>query len=101
MSGEFAFGSNHVDGCSCPAQAAGFDVSDDIVIMVAEEYDDKIRAREKCSEGIVGSYTAKTVWDNVIDDLEQRLDDVESPDEIEIIREQLDVARKVADTLSW
>jgi len=71
---EFAFGSNEVDGCECPAVAAGYrpGIVNNDVTEVASMYDKQVHdilQKEKNSYKRIGTVQpcfAKEAWDDVI-----------------------------------
>jgi len=89
---EFAYGGNVVDGCECPAVAAGRDPveSRSLVGNVVTEYD--ILMSDKCrtwnsEAGIVEEQDAKKVWLEMADGLEYA--------------EEARVAYEIARDLGW
>jgi len=63
----FAFGSNVVNECPCPATKAGFNPDNDSIYLVAEAYDDIVRSEYQCGHtGVVDESIAQEAWEKAI-----------------------------------
>lgn len=104
---EFAYGSNTVDGCDCPALSAGHDPETNL--FAVEDYDSAIRAQGVADTGTVAEETAKQTWLTLIDELKQILSGKYEADELTVatprtLRETrlaLKQAEKIAHDLGW
>ena len=91
----FAYGGNEIEGCFCPAMAAGMNpcgVGDNHtpgLLEAAEHYDALIQEKEGGYQGTVGEEIAKSAW----------LQMLRNADEDEMFSET--AAEKVAKELNW
>lgn len=88
---EFAYGKDSVDGCVCPAVAAGFSPSSgDDSIVVAERYDQEVKDKNlTTARSIIDEEAAKEAWLSALEHLERK----------EMY--QLEVGREIARRLDW
>ena len=89
----FAFGGNVVEGCDCPAVAAGFHPArDQDVLEVATAYDSVIMAwnDNEQSSGIIDEQQAKSSWLGIIQMFECHRN-----------HKQAEVAKEIAKELDW
>jgi len=96
---QFAFGENSIDGCKCPAVAAGYNLETENrnIREVVAIYDKQVKMTLKKlqNKGTVDANTAKDVWDDVI--LECR--NLNHLSEANTMRH--DIAVEVAEELGW
>ena len=90
-----AFGKNEVDGCSCPAVAAGEVLRDSSVRRIAWRYDDLLDREVKDDSsmgwfGTVSEEKAKKYWLQAIEDIEEFGD-----------KEAAEAGQKIARELGW
>jgi len=97
----FAYGSNHVDGCSCPATAAGYCPPSAIhACAVAREYDEEL-ATCRSDSGTVDEETAKEAWKAAIRYYERTVKQTPKHKDKEWYQERLDVGKDIARELGW
>jgi len=91
----FAYAKDRINGCECPAVAAGYQPSSgDDSLLVAETYDGIVRDRELGSANcIIDEDTAKEAWLAAIEDIRERF-----PDDN---HESITAAEDVAEELGW
>jgi len=98
---EFAFGKNTVDGCPCPALAAGYNPSyNSKAVIVAEQYD-SIFQEEIVGTGTVTEEQAREAWKEVIDHFVKRRDQADDESDAQYYAERVELARDVKDELGW
>lgn len=94
---EFAYGKDTIQGCECPARAAGFAPSDgDESIAVAEWYDCAVKDVGNANySSIISEQEAKEAWLEMIDQMEKRTASIYKAER------DLKVAREIAEELGW
>ena len=94
---QFAYGKDTIQGCECPARAAGFAPSDgDESTAVAEWYDSAVKdVGNTHYSSIISEQKAKEAWLEMIDQMEKRVDSIYKGER------DLQIAREIADELGW
>jgi len=98
----FAFNHNTVDGCPCPAFAAGYNPNNDsIVCEIAEQYDERAYTFAARDSGTLPEHNARQAWDQTIELLKDRSDNAETERIADHYHEMVKLANEIADELGW
>lgn len=96
-----AFGDNVVNGCPCPAMAAGLQPANGgHAATMAEEYDAVVLDRYGIDEGTLPREIAESCWEEAIERLHEKLGGMPTiddtyRDEIHWIEDDIEVGEKV------
>lgn len=86
--GEFAYGSDCVDGTECPARAAGFETNSPVVGF----YDSLINEGDNVGQGTVTEERARAAWLDAIKAVKQEYGEDHA---------EAQAARQIAEELDW
>lgn len=105
MTEEYAFGKNQMDGCKCPALAAGHDPMDGgFAREVAERFDTTMRNEHEIGAGTVPESEARRAWRKMMSELKKQTELYEGKEYVvqpTPAKGALKEAREVADELGW
>jgi hypothetical protein len=90
---DFAYGRNHLDGCSCPAITAGYteaDMDDSEVFETAYNFDQIVGEMKDKHYGIVSEERAERAWFKSIKRMKSKGKS-----------RSVSIAREIATTLGW
>jgi len=98
---KFAYGKNHVDGCPCPATAAGYSpTSNPMALLVAEQYDEQLK-ESSSDNGTVDEKTAKETWKAAIEYYQRTAEQIPDQGDKDWYQERADVGKEIARELGW
>jgi len=98
---KFAYGENHVDSCPCPATAAGYSPTSNLLaLLVAKQYDEQLKESSSDS-GTVDEETAKEAWKAAVEYYQRTADHPPKQEYKDWYQERADVGKEIARELGW
>lgn len=91
----FAYGSNEIGGCACPAVRAGYNPLDDASCKIAEYYDFAVgKLGHRTADSILPEEFAREAWFHALHELREN-----APYDIQ--DKNIEVALEIAEELGW
>jgi len=97
---QFAYGKNNINGCPCPAQAAGREPGHDKSTYVTDAYDNKLQTSPS-DFGVVDEEEAKAAWMTAIEYWEQATEQATGTSNKRRCEKYAAIGRDIAHELGW